>query len=288
MTRTLISALALLIALTAGPTRADNAIEVIELKGRTAEEIIPLIQPMLSPDAGISGRGYQLILRTDPANLEQIRALVSQLDKAPQRLLVSVHVGELSQRERQEAELHARHRQGDVEVEVGSPASTTTGARIEHRSTDTDVGARVHSTRSLRDAGNRQQVQTLEGEPAYVAAGVAYPYVSHVESYDGRIDRHSAGIDFRETRTGFYVLAQLRGDQVMVDVSPQKEALSRRHSGAIESTHLSTRIIGPVGSWIALGGTGANADDRQGDYTSRHRTRDRDSQQIWIRVQVLE
>lgn len=277
----------LLLGLLGGTPRADNAIEVIELKGRTAEEIIPLIKPMLSPGAGVSGRAYQLILRTDPANLEQIRALVAQLDQVPKRLLITVHIGELSSAERQAASLHARHQQGDVEVAVGSPAPGP-GARIEHRSTDTAVGARVHGTRALRDAGNRQQVQTLEGEPAYVAAGVAYPYISHVETYSGGIERHAAGIDYRETRTGFYVLAQLRDDQVLLDVSPQKEALSRRHSGAIESTHLSTRIMGPIGDWIALGGSGATSADRQGDYTSRHRTRDRDSQQIWIRVQVLE
>lgn len=66
-------------------------IEVITLKHRQAEDMIPLIQPMLSKGDAISGSGNQLIVRT--RHMRDIKRLVARLDKAQLTLKITVYQG---------------------------------------------------------------------------------------------------------------------------------------------------------------------------------------------------
>ena len=59
-------AVSLLIAF---PAVAQNALEIIDLRHRTAEQVIPTLQPLLEPGATLSGQGAQLFVRASPANL---------------------------------------------------------------------------------------------------------------------------------------------------------------------------------------------------------------------------
>ncbi len=68
-----------------------QSIEVITLKYRQAEDMIPLIQPMLSKGDAISGSGNQLILRT--RRMRDIKKLVARLDKAQATLKITVYQG---------------------------------------------------------------------------------------------------------------------------------------------------------------------------------------------------
>src|SRR5690606_38104769 len=48
----------------------SQAPQVIELQYRTAEEIIPILQPLVEEGGALSGQDYTLFVRTSPANLE--------------------------------------------------------------------------------------------------------------------------------------------------------------------------------------------------------------------------
>lgn len=269
------------------PAQADNTrIHVIDLQGRPAQELIPLIEPHLQAGDAITGSGYQLILRTAPEHLPHLEALVRRLDQAPRRLRITVHRGELDARERERYDLHLERSTGDIGVRAGEERNGG-GLGLEHRDAAGSAGARIESTRRLRDADQRHQVQALEGHPAHIATGIAFPYVSQLEQRGGY--GTATGIEYREASTGFYVLARLRGDgQVQLDISPHKEALSPRGGGMVETSQLVTSVAGPVGTWLELGGVGeSRAQDAQG-YTRSRRTRDRQEEQLWFRVEVLE
>lgn len=68
----------------------EDRIEVINLQHRSAEDIIPLLQPVAGSQGAITGRNQQLIIRATPARIAQIRELLGPLDTAPRNLLVSV------------------------------------------------------------------------------------------------------------------------------------------------------------------------------------------------------
>ena len=48
----------------------NDPLQIIDLKNRPADEIIPVIRPMLKPNDAITGTGFQLFLRTDAKTLE--------------------------------------------------------------------------------------------------------------------------------------------------------------------------------------------------------------------------
>src|SRR5437763_15187735 len=69
---------------------AENALEIITLRHRTAEQVLPGLRPLLEAGATLSGQGNQLFVRTSAANLTDLKLALDVLDAPQRRLLVSV------------------------------------------------------------------------------------------------------------------------------------------------------------------------------------------------------
>ena len=76
-------------ALLAVPALAQS-LEIIQLKNRPADQVLPVVRPLLEPGASASGSGFQLFVRTSAANLAQIRQVVASLDRAVRQLVIYV------------------------------------------------------------------------------------------------------------------------------------------------------------------------------------------------------
>ena len=74
----------------AGAHAQQTVLEVIPLRYRTAPEVIPILQSMLAREGSISGFQGQLVVRTTPANLEEIKRILASLDTAPRQLVITV------------------------------------------------------------------------------------------------------------------------------------------------------------------------------------------------------
>lgn len=294
MTRHPFTPYLLLIAalLLTGTTQADNTrIELIELKGRTAEELIPLLQPVVQPGGALSGTGYKLIVRATDAQQREIRRLLAQLDQPPRRLLITVQMGQLSQREQQGGSLHIDRQSNGVGIALGDPSlPDEQGLSASQQDRNGAATIRLHSTRSLSDAADHQQVQALEGEPAFIATGSERPYPVQIETWQGPRGGGggSVGYDYKQANTGFYAVAQVRDDdQVVVRISPQKEAFDRHGGGALDSQRIQTTVSGPLGSWLQIGSTGSTTTEgRQGTGRSIS-TRETDARPVWLKVELL-
>src|SRR5688572_25798016 len=110
------------IALFAPVAAAQMVLEVIPLKYRTAEELIPILQPMLPREGSISGLRGQLVIRTTAANLEEVRKILSSIDVAPRRLLITVAQDLASERTRRGAEVSGTLRSDD-QLRLSVPGS---------------------------------------------------------------------------------------------------------------------------------------------------------------------
>ena len=78
--------LGLLLALLSCAAWAE--LEVITLQHRSAEEILPIVRPLLDRDGVASGMNNQLILRTSPHNIAEIRKLLDKIDTPLRRLQI--------------------------------------------------------------------------------------------------------------------------------------------------------------------------------------------------------
>ena len=67
-----------------------QSLEIIDLKYRTAQEVIPVLQPLLESGGALSGTDYKLFVRASAANVVQLRQALAEIDRQPRQLLVSV------------------------------------------------------------------------------------------------------------------------------------------------------------------------------------------------------
>jgi hypothetical protein len=276
-------ALLLVVALLVGVAQADS-IEMIQLENRPAAELIPVIEPLLDEGGSVTGQGFQLFLRTSDENLAQIRRLISQLDAATKQLLISVFQG--SDRELSELRLSGslRYRDDDAAVSIGSGRPAHGGASVTYSAGDSAVRGSVASTHRRLSDKPVHQLRVSEGSPGYIETGETIPFFSGATWMGGR--QHT-GVDYRDVTTGFYVLPRVHGEQVTLEISPHKDALSRSHAGAIDTQRASTRITGRLGQWIAIGGVTEETSRSTTGIGTHRSTQSRSSDSIWIRADVV-
>src|SRR5678816_1378164 len=112
------------IAFAALPAAAQNSLEIISLRHRTAEQVMPVLKPLVEPGGTLSGQGTQLFVRTSPSNLADLRRALESIDRPAKRLQISVRFDDASSRSRsgfdvrEGAEVSSRSREGRVDQTI--------------------------------------------------------------------------------------------------------------------------------------------------------------------------
>lgn len=247
-----------------------TVLEVIPLKYRSAEQVIPVIQPMIAQGGSLSGFQNQLVIRTTPDNLQEIRRILARIDTAPRRLLITVRQDADSERSRRAAELS------------GSISSDG----------DSRVRARVLDSRALENDRNTQTLQVLEGNSAFISVGQSVPVQSRqvVRSVVGgrTVEQVGTSVEYRDVTSGFYVLPRVTGDRVMLEVSPQHDTLSAQRPGAVNVQRVSTTVSARLGEWIELGGVDQTRSEQRAEILGSTSRTGAVARQVLIKVEELK
>lgn len=250
----------LLVFAAVASTSANAEVEVVHLRNRPAAEMIPIVLPLLDADSKITGNGFTLILDVPADRRDELLAVIEDLDEPLQQLRITVRQGEAGQRRNEELSASGGIDAG-ARVSVGNTrlgGSADADLRSEPRSSVSGSGsresvtlaARTLSTRSRSRDDQTQQVTAVAGKPAQIYVGVDVPYPNSYSNLGGLHE----GVEFRRVVTGFSVLAQVRGDRVTLEISPQKQRLADDGRDQIEVLGASTVVTGRLGEWIE-GGT---------------------------------
>ncbi len=266
-----------------------NELEVIVLKHRSAEEVLPIIRPMLDPDAVASGMNYRLFVRTSPRNLEQIKKLLDSIDTAPRRLKITVM-------QNVDSETVARMTGVSGSVGIGNHARVIVpdsgghdGVAIDARRGRDRLTARLSDTRTLEDDHKTQQLQVLEGNRALVRSGENVPVPQR------QVIRHPWGTEvidstqYQEVSSGFYVLPRVNGDRVTLEISAQNDSLDRSGEG-YPDTHIqrtSTIVSGRLGEWLEVGGLNQQSNSGDSTLTARSASQVREQRNVLIKVEEV-
>lgn len=122
---------------------AHAATEVVPLQHRSSAELLPALQAFIGKDGTVSAFENKLIVNASPERIDDLRALLQQLDTAPKRLLISVDNNDSN----------FQDNRGNARV--------------------------IHYGTSNRDGG-MQQVQASEGQPALIdPGGPEHPHYQH-------------------------------------------------------------------------------------------------------------
>ncbi|MDW8469872.1 MAG: secretin N-terminal domain-containing protein [Burkholderiales bacterium] len=146
--------LSVLLALLAIEALAQPQLEVLPLRSRTAEELIPILRPLVEPGGVLTGQGYQLIVRASPRNLEEIRSAIASLDRPPRRLVIAVRQG--ASAAQQASDLEARVRIGPRPRRDRAHRRDDDEAARERRAARTGARGRARLGRDRRVAPDRR------------------------------------------------------------------------------------------------------------------------------------
>ena len=266
----LILVLTCLLALLAGTAHAQQQLEIINLKSRTADQVLPQLRPFIEPGGTLSGMNNQIFIRASDANRRQIKELLAAIDRPPRRLVISVRQDADSAASARGGEVSGRVRSGDVRIE--SRRTVIGGSGVEVRRGDDVVRGQVYDSRSAGSERVAQQVQVVEGGKAYINVGTSVPVPLRqvVLTPGGAVV--SDTVVYRDLGTGFSAEPQLAGDNVTLTISPTHDTPGSHGPGSANIQRLTTTVSGRLGEWIDLGGS---VEERSGEEagTLRYSTR---------------
>ncbi|AMK77635.1 MULTISPECIES: type II and III secretion system protein [Methylomonas] len=236
--------------LVAGLAVADeSAMEVIPLVNRPASEVQALLTPLLDAEDRVIDNGSSLIVKTSPAKIGKIRALIQKLDARLSNLLISV----LQTSSKTAAELNA-------EAAIAATPNTI------------HMRGMMGNTEDLRNRQQHQQLRTLEGQPAHIKTGEVRPvhnYSVYNSVYGSSVNTDTQMI---EASTGFAVTPRLAGNQVILDVEPWSDSFQR--NGNLETQSAHTTLRANLGEWVEIAGnTDTEQSDSRGFNSFNHRTK---------------
>lgn len=211
-----------------GTACGQASLEVIELRHTTAEQVLPALRPLVEPGGVLTGQRSQLIVRTSPANLAELRRALETLDAPARRLVIAVRFA------------------GESGIESTEVAVGVRGNRID---------ARARQERSAGAGRVDQRILVREGGRARIATGASRPL--------GLGDGTAA---IQDLATGFDVIPRLAGDQVLLEIAPQRETASG--DGRVRVLRAASMIRTRLGQWVELAGVEGSGS----------------SQRVWVKV----
>ncbi|WP_226456383.1 secretin N-terminal domain-containing protein [Pseudomonas sp. AF03-9] len=240
--RTLLTALLLTASVTA---MADT--EVVNLSNRTSADLLPVAQNFIGKDGTVSAYGNQLIVKADPAKIQDLRALLSQLDTPAKRLLITVDTNENNQQS------------GDNQT-------------------------RIISYGTASREGGVQQIQASEGVPALIQVGQSVPLTTTQPDAYGRPQNQT---QYRNVTQGFYVTASVTGETVHLAISTNRDRMSQERPDVVNVQSTDTTVSGRLGEWITLAGINRETQADKSSTTRTYSTQGRDDLTLRVKVDTL-
>ncbi|WP_022962577.1 secretin N-terminal domain-containing protein [Halopseudomonas pelagia] len=251
-----------------GSAQAAPTTEIFHLGYGMAENMIPAIEPMLRDDERVSAYGSQLIVRAEPERLEEIRALLAELDRQPAQLRISVaSSGEVLSSERG-YQVDGRLKTDPADIVIGDPRNGNQ-ARVIQR-----------STRGQNDG--MRQITANEGYPVLIQTGQSVPLQSYTTDVYGRVIE---GTQYRDVTQGFYATVRLNGDLATITLSANHDSVNRNDSRVIDVQQTDTVVTARLGEWITVGGIGDSARSSGTDIGRSTSTRSQNDSSIRLKVE---
>lgn len=177
---------------------AQGTLEVILLRHRTVEQVLPVLRPLLESGGALSGQFNQLIVRTSPDNLAQIRAALDAIDQPARRLTISVRFDS---------------------AQDAARSGVQTDARISNRGSSADI--RIQDSRSSLDERVDQRMQVLEGGQAYISTGESRIYGQAGTGFAvmPRISGSNVTLDIATQQEAFTRGGAIQGQRAVTTVS---------------------------------------------------------------------
>jgi hypothetical protein len=250
-------AVLLLMAVAVATTGSASALEkdyaVIKVGHRDAEEMLPLVSPLLSPSgkAAADRRTNSLVIVDTPAAIARVRGFLAGSDKPGRPVTVRIRFGQNRSTGGASAKANARVSGDDWSAQVGD--RTTDGL---------DVRLRGRQRRAAEMS--EYFVTVMSGGTAYIWAGKEVPYTQRWGDYCRRYGHVTETVTFKTVETGFDVRPVVVGNRAHIKVTPRISSTGRGgRQEVIRFAEAATQVTAPLGQWVEIaGGSGRGSEVR--------------------------
>ena len=257
-----------------GLSLAVNAapqLTIVDLHHRPADQLIPILSPLMEAGDYLTGQNSKLLIRTDPATLSTITKIVAELDQPLTNLRISVIFGDHTSTATSALDADIIFNQSHIEpAKLSADAQSGDNLRAKISSRTFDTADRDH---------HQQTLQVLEGHEAIFNSQQQKPLVAiHYPLGHQPVP----SVQHQTASSGFSVIARLQNNSVSLRIQPQKERFS--NDGRLQSQRISTNLTVPLGQWVEIGSNLFTATDNSQSGLSR--TKSRQDQQTSIKIRV--
>ncbi|HTT13805.1 MAG TPA: secretin N-terminal domain-containing protein [Burkholderiaceae bacterium] len=242
--------------------------QVVVLRYRDAEDVIPMLRPYLDSAGRLTGAGDRLYVHTTPQNLAQLRRLLTMLDRPPRWLTIAV-------------------RQDRPPVAPDPARAPNAAVVTDSRSASTSAGndgSRITSARS-----SEQTVRVLEGTRTLIEFEAAVPMTFRHFALNKQGLEEIYGMVTYDALVRFVVHPQLAGTAVVLEIEPQDGSILTETG---ERGRLSMIARGRVGDWIPVGGADLREETHEQTLragTAQAQTRPTTDQRgVWLKVEFAD
>ena len=264
-------------------------LEIIPLQNRMTDDVIHILRPLVTPGGTITGMNNQLIIKTTPSNLTEIKSVLQSLDRPLRSLLITVTHDMGGQFQRREDVLSGKYSTGDVSISSKDPSRSNKGLVI---AAEDDDGNRIQyrnlSNRTAIDNRNAFRVKTLEGYPAFIQSGQSVPIRNQTAFVRPDGVAVSDTTEYYDATSGFYVLPRLNGDRVTLLVAPRLTNVQPGRAPTFDVQNVETTVSGRLGEWIRIGSISQSFDDSSRQNFSSSSARGTEASSVLIKVDEIK
>lgn len=193
----------------------QQIVKVINLHYKTASDVIPLLQPVLTEGAKVSGQNNTLVIKTTPQNLTQIRYLLQRIDIPPKLFKIAI-------------------RQGNA-----------------HGNTTANLGNVIEFNTQSDDFQKRNQYVTVQdGETAFISTGSNVAVIKSVG-----IGWWHNGVRYqrRNVTQGFWVEPHQQGSQILLKIYRLREQQDHQQPQTFNQQSTMTTLRVQPDHWVEIG-----------------------------------
>lgn len=269
-----LSSLILLVAASYHIANAETVFKVIDLKYQMAQYLLPTLQTLVGNDGVVTGLNNQLIIRVDSSRMPDVEKAIAALDKIRHNLKITVDYASTKRNQQDDTSV-----QGDVKI--GS-FIISNSRRLPQNTAQMDVERNIGN---MSDQ-NREFINVLEGERAFIRTGQIVPYTQEWVLLTRHYIQAQQTTEFRDISTGFSVSARSVGDEsnseFELEIMPHIASLTS--SGYVDFEELRTMVRIHKGEWFDLSKTMMNKDNVSRQILNFHNQSSKQNTSLRIRI----
>ncbi|OGP52733.1 MAG: hypothetical protein A2Y65_07440 [Deltaproteobacteria bacterium RBG_13_52_11] len=231
-------------------------VAVIKVNYRSAADILPLVEALLSPGgkASVDTRTNSLIVVDTGESLAKIQTFVAGMDRPAEQVRVRFRFQETGLSTDRGISTSAR-----ISGEHGSVA--TGGAEEE------GVHVRARDSVVNRRGTTESFISVMSGSSAYLWVGRDIPFTERWVYLTHTYAHVVETVNFQRVETGFEVRPIVIGNTVQIQIVPRISSFDREEQ-VVRLTEASTTVTVLKGQWVTIAGTSAQSNEAIRDILS--------------------